>query len=162
MPVMYRHRAVRERKCCCAGSSPSTQILARHLRVTPTNETASMVTNIGRYCSIRSGTESIVAATEVRTLSTSCAAAADIFSSVASTSDLSIVAQPQNDGMEADDLVVAETLFGSGRPVSVVPYIQKDVLKLGRFTVYWSGSRTAARAVADALPFLIRSKAIAL
>ena len=82
-----------------------TQILARHSRVTPTSETASMMMNIVRYCSTRSGTDSIVAATEVRTLSASCAAAADIFSSVASTSDLSIVAQPQNDSMEADDLV---------------------------------------------------------
>jgi nucleotide-binding universal stress UspA family protein len=45
-------------------------------------------------------------------------------------------------------------LFESGRPVIFVPFIQKVALKLDRVMVCWDGSRTATRAVADAMPFL--------
>ena len=36
----------------------------------------------------------------------------------------------------------------------VVPYIQKAPLKLDRVMACWDGSRQAARAIADAMPFL--------
>ena len=39
----------------------------------------------------------------------------------------------------------------------IVPFIQKDRLKLDHVMVCWDGSRAAARAVADAMPFLTRS-----
>ena len=42
----------------------------------------------------------------------------------------------------------------------VVPYIQQGGLKLDRVLVCWDGSRNASRAIADALPFLARAKAI--
>jgi nucleotide-binding universal stress UspA family protein len=51
-------------------------------------------------------------------------------------------------------MISESTLFGSGRPVIIVPYIQKAPLKLDRVMVCWDGSRPAARAVADAMPFL--------
>jgi nucleotide-binding universal stress UspA family protein len=41
-----------------------------------------------------------------------------------------------------------------------VPYIQKTGLKLDRVMVCWDGSRTAARAIGDAMPFLTRANAI--
>jgi nucleotide-binding universal stress UspA family protein len=41
--------------------------------------------------------------------------------------------------------------------VLIVPFIQKDRLKLDHVMVCWDGSRAAARAVADAMPFLTRS-----
>jgi nucleotide-binding universal stress UspA family protein len=44
--------------------------------------------------------------------------------------------------------------------VVVVPYIQKDGLKLDRVLVCWDGSRPAARAIADAMPFLARATAV--
>jgi hypothetical protein len=44
--------------------------------------------------------------------------------------------------------------------VVVVPYIQKTGLMLNRVLVCWDGGRQAARAIADALPFLHRAKAI--
>jgi nucleotide-binding universal stress UspA family protein len=50
-------------------------------------------------------------------------------------------------------------LFQSGRPVLVVPYIQRTGLKLDRLLVCWDGSRSAARAVGDAMPFIVRAKA---
>jgi hypothetical protein len=41
----------------------------------------------------------------------------------------------------------------------IVPYIQTAGLKLDHVFVCWDGSRRAARAVGDAMPFLLQSKA---
>lgn len=83
--------------------------------------------------------------------------AAEMFGLTARHYDLSIVAQadPQDDGTAS--MTIQSALFESGRPVLVVPYIQKEGLKLGRVMVCWDGSRSAARAVADALPLLQRA-----
>jgi len=74
--------------------------------------------------------------------------------------DLSIVAQAQPDGDITESMAIEGMLFGSGRPVLVVPYIQSSGLKLDRVMVCWDGSRNAARAVGDAMPFLKRAGAI--
>ncbi|MGB8046443.1 MAG: universal stress protein, partial [Pseudolabrys sp.] len=64
-------------------------------------------------------------------------------------------------GKETLGVVLPETaLFGSGRPVLVVPYIQKAGMKLDRTLICWDGSRTAARAIGGAMPFLVRTKSI--
>jgi nucleotide-binding universal stress UspA family protein len=42
----------------------------------------------------------------------------------------------------------------------VVPYIQKEDLKLGHVLACWDGSRSAARAIADSLPFLMRGEKV--
>jgi nucleotide-binding universal stress UspA family protein len=55
-------------------------------------------------------------------------------------------------------LLIEGALFGSGRPVIVVPYIQKQGLTLDRVVACWDGSRPAARAIGDAIPFLTRAK----
>jgi nucleotide-binding universal stress UspA family protein len=62
--------------------------------------------------------------------------------------------------MAPQELIIEAALFESGRPVLVVPYIQKEGLNLDRVLVCWDASRNAARAIADAMPFLKRSKAI--
>ena len=59
-----------------------------------------------------------------------------------------------------DDLMIEGALFDSGRPVLVVPYIQRAGLKLDRVMVCWDGGRNAARAINDAMPFLSRAKAV--
>jgi nucleotide-binding universal stress UspA family protein len=46
--------------------------------------------------------------------------------------------------------------------VIVVPYIQKQGLTLERVMACWDGGRTAARAIADAMPLLERAKAVDL
>ncbi|MGB6587507.1 MAG: universal stress protein, partial [Pseudolabrys sp.] len=62
---------------------------------------------------------------------------------------------------ETLEVMLPETaLFGSGRPVLVVPYIQKAGMKLNRTLICWDGSRAAARAIGDAMPFLVRTKSI--
>jgi nucleotide-binding universal stress UspA family protein len=42
--------------------------------------------------------------------------------------------------------------------VIVVPHIQKQGLMLDRVVACWDGSRPAARAIGDAMPFLTRAK----
>lgn len=83
--------------------------------------------------------------------------AAETFGLLARHYDLAVVAQaqPQDDGIE--NLTIQAALFDSGRPVLIVPYIQKEGIRLGRVMVCWDGSRSAARAVADALPLLQRA-----
>ena len=76
------------------------------------------------------------------------------FGAIARRFDLSVVAQSEPDKVAPEELIVEGALFGSGRPVLVVPYIQKDGLKLDRVMVCWDASRNAARAVADAMPLL--------
>ena len=86
--------------------------------------------------------------------------AATRFGELARDYDLSIVAQAQPDGDVSESMAIEGALFGSGRPVLVVPYIQSSGLKLDRVMVCWDGSRNAARAVGDAMPFLRRAGAI--
>ena len=86
--------------------------------------------------------------------------AADIFGHFARRFDLSIVGQTNPDVVGPQNLIIEAALFQSGRPVVVVPYIQKTGLALDRVLVCWDGGRQAARAIADALPFLHRAKAI--
>jgi nucleotide-binding universal stress UspA family protein len=92
-------------------------------------------------------------------LSTSFADAADVFGKLARRFDLSVVAQAEPD-KTARNLIIEAALFESGRPVLIVPYIQREGFKLDCVMVCWDGSRSAARAVADALPLLAKAKAV--
>src|SRR5689334_8357986 len=70
-----------------------------------------------------------------------------LFAETARRFDLSVVGQTKP-GQEFPEEILPETaLFGSGRPVLVVPYIQKTAMKLDRVLVCWDGSRAAARAL---------------
>jgi nucleotide-binding universal stress UspA family protein len=97
-----------------------------------------------------------------RTFTATLAGAADVFGGVARRSDLAIVGQNKPDKGLLEEFLIEGALFESGRPVVVVPYIQKAGLKLDRVVCCWDGSRTAARAIADALPLLKRARAIDL
>ena len=80
------------------------------------------------------------------------------FAHIARRFDLSVIGQFERDrGQPTTNIVIEEALFESGRPVLIVPFIQKDRLKLDHVMVCWDGSRAAARAVGDAMPFLTRS-----
>jgi nucleotide-binding universal stress UspA family protein len=95
---------------------------------------------------------------ETRNIESPASVAPDTFARVARRFDLAVVSQPRPESQGTDEMFVEAGLFGSGRPVLVVPYIQKAGLKLDRVLVCWDGSRTAARATADALPLLARAK----
>ncbi len=96
-------------------------------------------------------------AAEPLTLSTSFAGAGDQFGRIARRFDLSIVGQAEPEKIAVEDIIAEAALFESGRPVIVVPYIQKAPLKLDRVMLCWDGSRAAARAIADAMPLLERA-----
>ena len=94
---------------------------------------------------------------EARNIQAGSSAAPDTFARIARRFDLSIVSQPRPDSSGSDAMFVEAALFGSGRPVLVIPYIQTTGLKLERVMVCWDGSRSAARATADALPLLAKA-----
>jgi nucleotide-binding universal stress UspA family protein len=98
---------------------------------------------------------------EHRLLKTIGAEAPGILSTFARRFDLSVFMQSQPDGVDNDDMIET-SLFDSGRPVIVVPYIQKEGLKLDRVVCCWDCSRAAARAINDALPLLIKATAVDL
>lgn len=87
----------------------------------------------------------------------SFAGAGDSFGRIARRFDLAIVGQAEPDKGAVDELIAESALFESGRPVILVPYIQKAPLKLDRVMVCWDGSRAAARAIADSMPLLERA-----
>jgi nucleotide-binding universal stress UspA family protein len=85
--------------------------------------------------------------------------AAEYFGRMARRFDVAVVTQAQPDKLPMREVVIQAALFDSGRPVLIVPYIQRDGLKLDNVMVCWDGSRNAARALGDAMPFLARAKA---
>ena len=97
---------------------------------------------------------------ESRVVDATLVGGADLFGRIARRFDLSVVAQAEPDKAAGEDLIIEAALFQSGRPVIVVPYIQRTGLVLERVLVCWDGGRTAARAIGDAIPFLTRAKAV--
>ncbi|AMN38516.1 universal stress protein [Rhodoplanes sp. Z2-YC6860] len=87
---------------------------------------------------------------------------AQIFAGAARHYDLSVVGQPEPENDLPESLINEAALFDSGRPVLIVPYIQKTGIKLDRVMLCWDGSRNAARAVGDAMPFLQRTGKISI
>jgi nucleotide-binding universal stress UspA family protein len=97
---------------------------------------------------------------EHRLVEATLGGATNLFGRIARRFDLAVVGQREPDRMAPEDLFVEGAMFESGRPVVVVPYIQKQGIKLDRVLLCWDGGRAAARAMGDALPFLQRAKAI--
>jgi nucleotide-binding universal stress UspA family protein len=97
---------------------------------------------------------------ETHIISTSISGAADQFGRLGRRFDLVVVGQPERERSVAEEVVDEGVLFESGRPVIFVPFIQKAGLKLDRVMVCWNGSRPAARAIADAMPFLHKAKQV--
>src|SRR5438067_6532189 len=97
---------------------------------------------------------------ETRIVDASLAGAADLFGRIARRFDIAVVGQARREQGASEELLIEGALFGSGRPVGIVPVIQSRGLTLERVLVCWDGSRPAARAIADAMPFLTRAKAV--
>jgi nucleotide-binding universal stress UspA family protein len=73
--------------------------------------------------------------------------------------DLSIF-DAQESLMMPDSGLIESSLFDSGRPALIVPSDPTAAAIPERVLIAWDGSAKAARAVADALPFLKASKAV--
>jgi nucleotide-binding universal stress UspA family protein len=76
--------------------------------------------------------------------------------------DLAIVGRPESAGSDGIPFDLPQTLvLASGRPVILLP--PEPPLSAGRrILVGWNAGREATRAVADALPFLVRAEAVEL
>ena len=97
---------------------------------------------------------------ETRIVPASLAGAADTFGEIARVYDLAIVGQSERDRVGPEELIVEGALFGSGRPILVVPADYQGGMRLDRVLVCWNGGRNAARATANAIPFLQRANAV--
>jgi nucleotide-binding universal stress UspA family protein len=74
--------------------------------------------------------------------------------------DLTILPQADPEDGRSGEVMIEAALLGSGRPILIVPYFQEGGVKFDRILVCWDGSHNAARAIADAMPFLIRAKQV--
>jgi len=99
-------------------------------------------------------------AAEPLTLSASLAGAGEQLARIARRFDLAVVGQAEPESSAVEEVIAEATLFGSGRPMIVVPYIQKAPFKLDNAMVCWDGSRPAARAIADAMPLLAKAQRV--
>jgi nucleotide-binding universal stress UspA family protein len=88
--------------------------------------------------------------------------AADILNFYAHTKDLIIVGQT-DPGMQLGDIppdLPQRTVVGAGRPVLVAPYAGTFDTIGKRVIVAWKAGRVSARAVNDALPFLLNAEEV--
>jgi nucleotide-binding universal stress UspA family protein len=82
------------------------------------------------------------------------------FARLARYFDLSIATQATPSQGSLDQHVVVETLFGSGRPLFIVPFIHEGPARLDRAMICWDGGAQGARAVAAAMPLLALSREV--
>jgi len=74
--------------------------------------------------------------------------------------DLTVVARPDPGGQTAGPLGLGESLvFTSGRPVILFPP-RGTASRVRRILVGWNAGRESVRAVADAMPLLVRAEAV--
>lgn len=85
--------------------------------------------------------------------------AANLFAKMGRNYDICVVEQTDKETIQYDPIIEA-ALFDSGRPVFVVPYIHDKPAKFDTALICWDGSKPAARALADAIPFLRKAKKI--
>ena len=74
--------------------------------------------------------------------------------------DLTVVLQPETSHSSHDNFIPQTVLFNSGGPMLMVPYTHKGPLDTRHVGIAWDGSRLAARALRDALPFMISVEAV--
>ncbi|THV25432.1 universal stress protein [Peteryoungia ipomoeae] len=72
----------------------------------------------------------------------------------ARSADLVVAAQGEAGLLNDNRAELESFLFESGRPVLLIPHILKQPKPIRRVLIAWNGSREAARATFDALPFL--------
>ena len=83
----------------------------------------------------------------------------DLFIECARLRDIAVLPNGAN-RHDIERYLIEGTLFGSGRPLVLVPKDGKASFATSKIMVAWDYSRQAARAVSDAMPFLIRATAV--
>ena len=83
---------------------------------------------------------------------------ANIAAREARSADTFVAVRP-NGAMDPERLVEG-VLFGSGRNLYLVPETERPKIAFNRILVAWNGSREAARALAEAMPFLYKAEKV--
>ena len=96
----------------------------------------------------------------VRSFAAIPAEAGETIGALARLYDMTIVLQPDSSKSSYDNDIPQAILFNSGGPMLMVPYIHKGPLDTHHVGIAWDGSRLAARALRDAMPFLMGAKAV--
>jgi nucleotide-binding universal stress UspA family protein len=85
------------------------------------------------------------------------------FAYAARHADLAILGQPRDgDPLIGQYALVERCLFGSGRPVMIVPAVPQKLAANAMIVAAWDGSAEAARAINDALIFLTGAARVVL
>jgi nucleotide-binding universal stress UspA family protein len=74
--------------------------------------------------------------------------------------DLIVLARPTRDNETAAVVTLNAALMQSGRPVLASPPGAGAAPRFARIAIFWNGSTEATRAVAAALPFLVRAERV--
>jgi nucleotide-binding universal stress UspA family protein len=92
---------------------------------------------------------------ETRVIEVLMGGAPEAFLTQCRLTDLVVIGQDDPDKPEPlRDMILEAALMEGGAPLLVVPHIVRGALSLNRVMIAWDGSKTAARAVRAALPFL--------
>jgi len=83
----------------------------------------------------------------------------DVATREARSADAFVALRP-NGALEDPDRFVEGVLFGSGRHLLLVPDMQRGEPSFDHVLVAWNGSRESARALAEAMPYLHRARAV--
>jgi nucleotide-binding universal stress UspA family protein len=73
--------------------------------------------------------------------------------------DLIIIGRPPKTETTLDETALEAALFGTGRPVIIMP-LGKDRVPTGKAMVAWNGSLESSRALAASLPFLKKMQSV--
>jgi nucleotide-binding universal stress UspA family protein len=95
-----------------------------------------------------------------RTFAAIPADAGETVGTLARLYDLTVVLQPETSNASYDNMIPQEILFNSGGPILMIPYIHQGPIEAHHVAIAWDGSRLAARALRDALPFLTVAKQV--
>jgi len=95
---------------------------------------------------------------EIRRFDVLAGEIADIAAREARSADTFVAIRP-NGAMDPEQLVEG-VLFGSGRNIYLVPETERPKIGFDHILVAWNGSREAARALAEAMPFLYKAEKV--
>ncbi len=98
--------------------------------------------------------------TELVTIQAFPEVACDAFARLARCFDLSVISQGPPSVGEVASSMISGALFGSGRPVFLVPVTHSRRARLEKAIVCWDGGVQAARAVAASLPLLLQARSV--
>jgi len=85
----------------------------------------------------------------------------DIAAREARTADVFVTMRPNGSSQDPEHLVES-VLFGTGRHLILIPHHKTTVPAFNHAMIAWNGSREAARAVAEALPYLRKATIVSI